>query len=109
MRHSNTMPAAFNEKQLMMIQLYQEQVRRNKINKSLIAKAVGLHGHSYVSRTLKEWRDRMKAKTMRECLLCEQPFPSHGKHDRLCNACGQESEYVPYSLSFNNGGHHAGQ
>lgn len=109
MRHPNNMPSAFSERQLKMIELYQDQIKRNRVNRAEIAKAVGLKGHSYVARTIKAWRERLNAKTIRECLCCDKPFPSSGKHDRLCDECGQESEYLPYTLSFNNGGHHASQ
>jgi hypothetical protein len=89
-----------NPHQRRMIEIYQEQVRRNRVNKSEIARAVGFHP-SYVNKSIKAWRAEQSAPKgqLRECLCCDRVFVSEGKHDRLCDQCGHGDEYHPYTLS----------
>ena len=92
----------FNPKQQQMILIYQDQVRRNRVNKSEIARQVGLHGHAYVARTIQQWRAEQNAPKgqLRECLCCDDHFVSSGKHHRLCDKCRFNGEYSrTYSLS----------
>ena len=95
-----------NPNQKRMIEMYQAQIRRNRVNKSEIARAVGFHP-SYVSKTIKEWRAWQKAPKgmLRGCLCCNRSFVSRGRHNRLCDGCKDGGEYQPYSLSLHSGGY----
>jgi uncharacterized paraquat-inducible protein A len=85
---------------------YQRQARTGTVNYCAITRNVGLKSNtgSYAKRIVQKWKEEKNPQVLhghvRECLCCDEPFVSEGKHDRLCDRCETQGEYMaPYSLS----------
>jgi hypothetical protein len=95
----------FNPRQQQMILIYQDQLRRNRVNKSEIARAVGLHGHAYVARTIQQWKAEQNAPKkgkLEECLNFEEcgnmVWRTTGHY--MCDRCAAHGEIMaPYSTA----------